>query len=125
VKLSLSGLSSLLKVNAGELLFRRRRSGPGPFRRMLATNDLLLLNSISGKIALNYRKPTAYPPYNPTAYNLLCVWDILMQDFRMVPVDAVEVISVIPTKPPEAFWEYFNNKLSKMSAIEKMAFMQG
>jgi len=125
VKLSLSGLSSLLKVNAGELLFRRRRSGPGPFRRMLATNDLLLLNSISGKIALNYRKPTAYPPYNPTAYNLLCVWDIFMQDFRMVPVDAVEVISVIPTTPPEAFWEYFNNKLSKMSAIEKMAFMQG
>jgi hypothetical protein len=124
MKLSLGGLSSLLKSNAAELRFRRRRPGPGPFRRMLATNDLKLLQSIPGKLALNYRRPTGHPPYNPTQYNLLCVWDIFMQDFRMVPVDAVDVISVLPTTPPEQFWQYFNDKLSRMSATEKMSFMQ-
>ena len=124
MKLSLGGLSSLLKSNAAEIRFRRRRAGPGPFRRMLCTNDLKLLMSISGKVALNYRRPTGYPPYNPNHYNLLCVWDIFMQDFRMVPVDAVEVISVIPTSPPDEFWNYFNERLSKMNAFEKMSFMQ-
>lgn len=124
MKLSLSGLSALLKSNAAEVRFRRRRQGPGPFRRMLCTNDLKLLMSIPGKLALNYRRPTGLPPYNPTAYNLLCVWDIFMQDFRMIPVDAVDVISVIPTTPPDAFWNYFNEKLATMSAVEKMSFMQ-
>jgi hypothetical protein len=120
------GLSQLLAKNAAEIRFRRRRPmmGDGPYRRMLCTNDLKLLQSVSGKIALNYRRPTGYPPYNPTAYNLLCVWDIFMQDFRMVPVDATEVISVIPTTPADEFWRYFNEKLSHMSAAEKLSFMR-
>lgn len=123
MKLSLGGLSSLLKSNAAELRFRRRTRGPTPFRRMLATNDLNLLMSMPGKIALNYRRPTGMPIYNPTQYNLLCVWDIFMQDFRMVPVDATDVVSVLPTTPPEQFWEYFNMQLSKMNAFEKLSFM--
>jgi len=123
MKLSLGGLSSLLTSNAAEIRFRRRRPGPTPFRRMLCTNDLKLLQGISGKIALNYRRPTNYPAYNPTQYNLLCVWDIFMQDFRMIPVDAVEVVSVLPTSPPDQFWMYFNERLSKMSAFEKISFM--
>jgi len=124
MRLSLGGLSSLLKTNAAEIRFRRRREGPTPFRRMLCTNDLKLLQSNPGKIALNYRRPTGYPPYNPTQYNLLCVWDIFMQDFRMVPVDAVEVVSIVPTTPPEQFWQYFNERLSRMNAFEKMSFMR-
>lgn len=124
MKLSLGGLSSLLKSNAAELRFRRRRAGPTPFRRMLATNDLKLLMSIPGKLALNYRRPTGLPPYNPTQYNLLCVWDIFMQDFRMVPVDAVDVISVLPTTPADEFWNYFNERLATMNAFEKMSFMR-
>lgn len=124
MKLSLGGLSSLLKTNAAEIRFRRRRAGPGPFRRMLCTNDLRLLQSMPGKLALNYRRPKGYPPYDPTQYNLLCVWDLFMQDFRMVPVDAVEVVSVLPTSPPDQFWEYFNAQLAKMSAFEKLSFMR-
>jgi len=123
MRLSLGGLSALLKTNAAEIRFRRRRPGPTPFRRMLCTNDLQLLQSMPGKLALNYRRPTGLPPYNPTQYNLLCVWDIFMQDFRMVPVDAAEVIAVLPTNPPDQFWNYFNEKLSTMSAMEKVSFM--
>lgn len=123
MRLSLGGLSQLLKSNAAEVRFRRRRPGPTPFRRMLCTNDLSLLQSIPGKIALNYRRPTGFPPYNPTQYNLLCVWDIFMQDFRMVPVDATDVVSVLPTNPPDQFWQYFNEQLSQMSAFEKLSFM--
>ena len=123
MRLSLNGLSSLLKSNAAEIVFRRRRPGPTPFRRMLCTNDLKLLQSIPGKLALNYRRPTGYPPYNPTRYNLLIVWDLFMQDFRMVPVDATEVISVLPTTPSDDFWNYFNEKLSTMSASDKISFM--
>lgn len=124
MKLSLGGLSALLKANAAEIRFKRRRPGTGMFRRMLCTNDLRLLQSLPGKTALNYRRPTGYPPYNPTQYNLLCVWDLFMQDFRMVPVDAVEVVSVVPTNPPDQFWMYFNERLSKMNSFEKVSFMQ-
>jgi hypothetical protein len=124
VKLSLGGLSNLLQGHVAEVRFRRRTPGTSMFRRMLCTNDLKLLLSVSGKVALNYRRPTQYPAYNPTAYNLLCVWDIFMQDFRMIPVDAVDVISIIPTNPPDNFWNYFNEKLARMTTAEKLSFMQ-
>ena len=124
MKLGLAGLSTLLKSHVAEIRFRRRIPTTGLFRRMLCTNDLKLLLSISGKVALNYRKPTHLPPYNPTQHNLLIVWDLFMQDFRAVPVDAVEVISIIPTTPPDEFWKYFNEKLVNMSAKDKMSFMQ-
>lgn len=88
---------------------------------MLCTNSSAFLNSAKGRIALNYRPPQNLPHYNPSAKNLVITWDIFMQDYRTINVDSCDVISVIPAN--EKFWEYFTEKLSKMTPDEKVAFM--
>jgi hypothetical protein len=46
-----------------------------------------------------------------------------MQDYRLVPAESVDVVSVIPTTPPEEFWKYFSEVLSRMSGTDKEQFM--
>jgi len=125
MKLSQSSLTALLNKNAVELKFLRRRpmAGDQPTRRMLATNDTILLNSIEGRTALNFRPATGQLKFNPQAKGLVLTWDIFMQDYRLVPCESVDIVSVIPTTPPDEFWKYFNTVLSKMTATDKMRFM--
>ena len=125
MRVSQEALATLLSKNAVELKFVRRRPMPGdrPTRRMLATNDLLLLNSSAGRTALNFRPASGNLKFNPEAKGLIVTWDIFMQDYRLVPSESVEVVAVIPTTPPEQFWQYFSTSLSKMSTTEKMRFM--
>jgi len=59
-------------------------------------------------------------PYNPETKNLLLVWDIFMQDWRMVNMDACDLVNTIPENE---FWNYFNNTLLKMSPQQKMTYM--
>lgn len=124
VRVSLQQLQLLLLQNVVELKFTRRRPKPGApsFRRMLATNNYGLLNSIQGRTGLNYRPPTHQPDYQPNLKGLIVTWDIFMQDYRQIPVAATDVISVIPAN--EEFWEYFNSKLAFMSPKEKFDFMR-
>ena len=124
MKLSQSSLVQLLNSNAVELVFTRRRPLPGNYsRRMLATNDTNLLDSTPGRVALNFHGAPSRLKFNPEQKGLVLTWDIFMQDFRLVPVESVDVISVIPTTPPEEWWNYFNNVLSKMSESQKVQFM--
>lgn len=124
MRVSTEQLRLLLLQNVVELKFNRRRPKPGApsFRRMLATNNFGLLNSIQGRTALNYRPPTQSLDYLPNLKGLVVVWDIFMQDFRQVPAAAADVIAVIPAN--EEFWEYFNTKLAFMSPKEKFDFMR-
>jgi len=123
MKVSLSPLKNLLENNVCEIKFARRRPKPGepPTRRMLCTNSFSLLNSLNGKLLLNYKQPKKLPKFSPAAKNLIVTWDILMQDYRCINVDACEVISTIPAS--EKFWEYFNTKLRFMTIQEKERFM--
>ncbi len=125
MKVGLAGLGALLSRNVVELKFNRRHEklGWSSRRRMLCTNDLRLLNSMPGHIALNYRQPTHPPSYPATQKNLIVAWDILWQDFRMINCDSVDVISVIPTEPADAFWQYFSESLAGMPPNSKIAFM--
>jgi len=125
MRLSRAGLMALLRNNAVELRFTRRkpRVGDLPHRRMLATNDVSLLNSSAGRTALNFRPATGRLKFSPAQKNLIVVWDIFMQDYRLVPAESADVVSVIPTSPPEKFWEYFSKTLTKMSAADKERFM--
>lgn len=125
MKLSQGGLLTLLQNNVIELRFRRRRPKPGwnSYRRMLCTNDFQLLNSVPGKIALHFKPPTGPPPYPWRIKNLVCTWDLFWQEWRMVSVETHDVVTVIPTKPPEQFWSYFNIYLESMSPSDKVAFM--
>ena len=126
MKLSLDGLERVCLSNVVEIKFNRRLRvvGKPATRRMLATKDVELLNSKEGLKILNFKAPMQSPPYNAASKGLLTVWDILFQDWRNIPVNAATVVSMIPTKPTaEKFWEYFNNVLVKMTAIQKAAFM--
>ena len=126
MRLSQTALAKLLEKNAVELRFTRRRpiAGYPPARRMLATNDGMLLNSAAGKTSLNFRTATGRLKFNPQQKGLVLTWDIFMQDYRLIPAESVNVVSVIPTTPPEEFWKYFSEVLSKMSATDKEQFME-
>ena len=57
-----AALDALLLDNVCEIRFARRIIKPGqaPTRRMLCTKSLSLLNSVNGRISLNY-----FPPKGP------------------------------------------------------------
>ncbi len=125
MKISQTALATLLSRNAVEIKFLRRRpmGGDLPTRRMLCTNDLVMLNSAQGKVALNFKSAPGRLKFNPQQKGLVLTWDIFMQDYRLVPSESVDVVSVIPTTPPEEWWKYFSEVLSKMNTSQKLSFM--
>jgi hypothetical protein len=126
--ISRQNLKALARTAICEIKFRRRRPviGKAPFRRMLCTTSPLLLYSVEGRLTLNYRPTSNPPPYNPDAYNLVIVWDILMQDYRSINMSYCNLISKIPVVDPDTikkFWEYFNKEIFPKSAAEKTQWM--
>ena len=88
---------------------------------MLCTNSSNLLNSINGKITLNYRTPKYGLSYNPDKKDLVLTWDILMQDFRNVAMESCEVVEQYPAD--DSFWDIFNEKFFIMSPGDKLFYM--
>ena len=122
MKITLLNLKNLLSQNVCEVVFLRRRpkADKPPFRRMLCTLDDNILNSTNGRLSLNYRSPGGPSKYNPESKNLLLVWDIFMQDWRMVSMDDCDLVNTIPEAE---FWNYFNTTLLKMSPNQKLTYM--
>lgn len=116
-------LAQLLLNNVCEVKFLRRRQKPGQpaTRRMLCTKSSELLNSVNGRVVLNYRPPTHQSKINESRDNALVVWDIFVQDFRVVSMDNCELIRQFPAD--ESFWEYFNEYIFPMSEAQKIQFM--
>jgi len=125
VKLSVSGLYSLCQQNVVEVKFTRRLQnvGKGAVRRMYATLDSELLNSKEGFEILRFKPPTQSASYNANAKGLVTVWDILFQDWRNIPSDTANVVTVTPTRPLEQFWKYFNDTIRNMTEKDKANFM--
>jgi len=125
MNLSPAGLKSLCSANVVELKFTRRRpkAGFSPSRRMLCTLDITLLNSELGRGIFNYKAPSHTPSYSASRYGLVTVWDIIMQSWRNIPANAATVVTAVPTKPAEKFWEYFDKTIRPMSAEQKAVFM--
>ena len=123
MKIGLASLKSTLRSNVCEILFARRRprAGRSPSRKMLCTLDQSILNSVNGRITLNYKPPGGAPKYNPESKNLLLVWDIIMQSWRMVSMDSCEIIKTIPGN--DEFWKYFNENILTMTGAEKLNYM--
>jgi hypothetical protein len=124
------GLLQLLATNVVELTFVRRHSKAGfpPSRRMFCTNSKSLLNSIAGKITLKFEPPKGVGlPYIPAMKGLVVTWDILMQDYRQIPLESVRVIGVYPVgneKEIDEFWEFFMKIIHPMSSGQKTTFMK-
>lgn len=122
-KMPQGNLYNTLLNNVVELRFVRRRpvKGLSNTRRMLCTNCSHILNSINGRMVLNYRAPSSLPAYDPTQLGLIITWDILMQDFRQVSQETCSIIKVIPGT--DEFWKYFNEQIITMTTYQKVAFM--
>lgn len=125
--ISRENLKALARSHVCEIKFRRRNpvARKPLFRRMLCTTSPKLLNSLDGRLTLNFR-PTTSPPYrnpayNPDRYNLIIVWDILMQDYRAVNMSYCNLIARIPAT--DDFWNYFKQNLMKLTSSQKMAWM--
>jgi len=123
MKIGLASLKTTLRSNVCEIIFKRRRlrADRSASRKMLCTLDQSILNSVNGRITLNYKPPAGPPKYNPESKNLLLVWDIFMQSWRMVSMDDCDLLTTIPGN--DEFWKYFNENYLNMSAEEKMSFM--
>lgn len=120
---SLTSLRSVLQNSVCEIKFARRRLKPGKpnTRRMLCTNAQSLLNSVDGRMTLNYKPAKGPLKYNPTQKNLVIVWDIFMQDYRAVSCDSCDLVTSIPAG--EAFWKYFKENLVSLTPSQKISYM--
>ena len=116
-------LDSLLLNNVCDIRFVRRNTRPGqtPTRRMLCTKSLSLLDSVNGRISLNYFPPK-HPPHTYLGPdNLVVAWDIIMQDYRNINMNQCNLISEIPAN--DEYWAYFNENIYPMSPQQKFNFM--
>jgi len=125
MRVSRSALSLILRNHVVEIRFLRRnpKLGYSKQRRMLCTNDYLLLTSTPGQRALNYTPPTGNLKYNPANKNLVIVWDVFRQGFRAVNCNDCDLVAVIKSTPSDDFWKYFSEKIMPMSSVEKANFM--
>lgn len=128
MRVSRGSLQTLVQQSVVELRFVRRRAKTGwsPYRRALVCNSPILLNSAPGQAALHFRPPTNPPAYPASVKNLVCCWDIFWQDWRMVPAESVDVVTVFPVNNQEnidKWWAYFNLFLQNLTPQEKIAFM--
>ena len=116
-------LNTALKQGVLDIRFTRRRPRPGvsATRRMLCTLSESILNSVNGRTVLNYLPPANNLPYSISNKNLSMAWDIMMQNFRMIGADSVNILNTY--SDDEAFWEYFNSDILPMDTASKMQFM--
>tara|TARA_R100001509_G_C4803559_1_gene193932 strand:- start:375 stop:788 length:414 start_codon:yes stop_codon:yes gene_type:complete len=118
-----AALDALLLDNVCEIRFARRIIKPGqaPTRRMLCTKSLSLLNSVNGRISLNYFPPKGPPKAYLGPDRLAVAWDIIMQDYRNINTLQCDLIQQIPAN--DDFWVYFNENIYPMSPGQKFNFM--
>lgn len=116
-------LDSILLNNVCDIRFVRRRpvAGKPPTRRMWCTKSYSLLNSLNGKVSLNYKPPSGPKQVNESLKNVLVVWDIFMQNYRTISFDSCDLIQQIPAD--DSFWKFFNENLYIMTTEQKINFM--
>lgn len=81
---------------------------------------------MDGRLTLNFR-PTTSPPfmnpyYNPDRYNLVILWDVLMQEYRAINMSFCNLIAKVPARKQE-FWDYFNKEIYPKSMAQKKSWM--
>ena len=121
---SVQTLENLLLNNVLDLRFVRRTplANKPATRRMLCTKSYKLLNSTNGRVVLNYKPPRHNKQFNESTENACVVWDILMQDYRIVSADQVTIIRQIPAN--EEFWTFFNKEIYTLNTEQKITYME-
>jgi len=122
-----SELAALVKNNVCEIVFVRRRPERAPvppraeIRRMLCSNSHDLLTSYNAKVSLNFHLPRTGRRIDGVKHNIVCVWDIMQQDYRNVSMETCYLRQTIPAD--DTFWKYYNDVLLKMTPVQKLNFM--
>lgn len=121
--MSPGAFQNLVQSNVLDIRFvrRRPRASRPPTRRMLCTLNSEILLSVNGRTVLNYLPPANNLPYTISDKGLVMVWDILMQNFRMVSSESVSILEKFP--PGEEFWNHFNTNIRTMDGQAKQSFM--
>ena len=121
---SIQTLESLLLNNVLHLRFVRRVpiANKPATRRMLCTKSFDLLNSTNGRVVLNYKPPQHNKQFNEARQNACVVWDILMQNYRIVSADQVTIIRQIPAN--QEFWTFFNKEIYTLNTEQKILYME-
>ena len=137
-KVNIGGLTEILKGNLCEVFIRERRipvRNRPIFRRMLCTNADVLLKSLHGITRIGYRYPKV--PASPAMMrwrwenNIICTWDILMQDHRYINLDDTYLVKGYSvTEKNERVWmkkDKFVHPVSRMEikVSTKHNFMGG
>jgi hypothetical protein len=123
-KIGRTELDRILKRNACEILFIRRRperaSSRPFFRRMICSNSMNILNTENGIRSLNFHPPRGGKQLNENYHKIVVVWDIIMQDYRNVSMDKCFLVETIKE---DDFWDFYSKKLQPMSAADKLQYM--
>lgn len=124
MSVTIQTLESLLLNNVLDLRFTRRipLANKPATRRMLCTKSYDLLNSTNGRIVLNYRPPKSGKQFSEARENACVVWDILMQDYRIVSADQISIIKQIPAN--QEFWTFFNKEIYILNTEQKVQYME-
>lgn len=125
-KVNRAELASLLASNVCDILFIRRRPERTLhknklIRRMLCCNADAFLNSLNGRTSLGYRPPKGPKKIDEIKHNVVVTWDIFMQDYRNVSMEACYLVNEFPAD--DSFWEYFNENIRPMTKKEKIFYM--
>lgn len=121
--IAIQTLENLLLKNVLDIRFVRRIpvANRPLTRRMLCTKSYTLLNSTNGRVVLGYRPPRSAKQFNEFDAHALVVWDIIMQDYRIVSLEDVTIIRQIPAG--NKFWTFFNKEIYPLSTEQKIKYM--
>ncbi len=127
--LSIDGWHKILSTHMCEIVFNRRHEKLGypMHRRLLGTNCRQFMTGLPFKLAFHFNPPRNVPFYNRQIRGLVCVFDILWQDFRTFGIENAYLVNALPVyslKDQKEFWKWFNGDVVKWSAAYKESFMQ-
>ena len=129
-------LGDFLRANVVEFKFRRRSpllknpalGHKSKTRRILCTANWRLINSPITRLTFKWKAPKAkrrrlYSWYKKR--NLMIVWDIMFQDFRILSLDDWEIIAAIPVVDlmnKVRFFIFYKFQLSKITQKKREDF---
>lgn len=108
-------LDTLLKKYVCQVLFEKL---DGTQRRIVATNNMKVLESDIGQTILKYRRPTNGPMYDTRAKGNIICWDCQKMNFRTIKV--ANVIGVEDEIAPDEFIYMMKKLYGKLTTTDKM-----
>lgn len=108
-------LENLLKRYVCQVLFTKL---DGTERRIVATNNMEVLESDIGHTILKYRRPTNPPIYDTRAKGNIICWDCQKMNFRTIKVE--NVIDVEQEYSPKEFIYRMKQLYNQLTAADKL-----